>query len=139
MLLDYGWIPSFTRNMRNLFLFLLITLFTPLFSHAQQSPYQGEVEDLKKEILSLKSQQEVTLQYLDKYRKRFNFGLIMATIGYTTVVAGGQLLGGSNDDLGRGMLYVGGALGIAGTVVLIDAGKFMKRATNPPPESVNNF
>lgn len=119
--------------------FLIFFLFTSLVSFGQQSPYEGDIEDLKKEILSLKSQQQNTLQYMDKYRKRFNLGLIMATIGYTTVVAGGQLLGGSNDDLGSAMLYVGGALGITGTVIMIDAGKFMKRATNPPPEPVTAF
>lgn len=69
---------------------------------------------------------------LHNSKKQLKTGIFIATIGYTVTIIGGQLLG-SNPDAGKALLYVGGATGIVGTVVLVKGfNKISLRAPDPP-------
>ena len=64
---------------------------------------------------------------LEKSKAKFQRGILVATIGYTLTIAGGLMLGRENDELGQVLLVTGGVTGITGTVLLVDAFKFLGR------------
>ena len=53
--------------------------------------------------------------------------MLVATLGYTVTIAGGLILS-ENQDLGKGLLYSGGAIGVAGTALLLNGFKYIGRA-----------
>jgi len=105
---------------------LLLVLIFPTFSYAQTET--KDVEELKKEILLLRTDVENIQVNLSQSEKKFKRGIAVATVGYTMVIAGGLMLGRKNDDLGKGLLIAGGAAGITGTIKMVDAFKYMGRA-----------
>ncbi|WP_332914040.1 hypothetical protein [Algoriphagus boritolerans] len=54
---------------------------------------------------------------LHKAQNQLQTGILVATLGYTVTIIGGQLLG-TNPNVGETLLYVGGATGIVGTAIL---------------------
>lgn len=105
---------------------LLILLMNPLFSFAQTET--KDVEELKKEILLLQADVENIQVNLTESEQKFKRGIAVATIGYTMVIAGGLMLGREKDDLGKGLLIAGGVTGITGTIMMVDAFKYLGRA-----------
>jgi hypothetical protein len=108
-------------------LFISFLLFT-LVAKAQQ---QTDVEELKKEILQLRTDVETIQLNLVKGEKKFKRGIFVATLGYSVTIAGGLMLGRKNDDLGKVLLVTGGATGITGTIMMLDAFKYLGRAGKP--------
>lgn len=80
------------------------------------------VVNLEKEIYEVKLN-------LHQSQKHLKTGIFVATLGYTVTIIGGQLLG-TRPELGEALLYTGGAIGIAGTVVLVKG--FNKISLGPP-------
>ncbi|QCK15528.1 hypothetical protein [Mangrovivirga cuniculi] len=77
---------------------------------------------------------EKRLSYLEdnlaRMDKQFKTGAVMAAAGYTVTIIGGLMLGRENDDLGQGLLIAGGTIGLSGTIVLVDAFKYLGRSKN---------
>lgn len=117
---------------RILFLYIFLEVFV-LSSFAQTQSYQANLDSLRREIRNLdKELYEVQLN-LDRSKNQLKKGIFIATIGYTVTIIGGQLLG-SNPDVGKTLLYVGGATGIVGTVVLVKGfNKISLKTPTPPP------
>ena len=111
--------------MRLTFIFLFLVSYFPV--DAQDTTMQ--VEDLKEEVLSLRADVNNIQLNLAKSEQRFKTGIAVATIGYSITIAGGLMLGRKHDDLGKGLLIAGGATGITGTVLMVDAFKFLGRAS----------
>jgi len=105
---------------------LLLLLIFPAFSYAQTET--KDVEELKKEILLLRGDVENIQLNLSQSEKKFKRAIAVATVGYTMVIAGGLMLGRENDDLGKGLLIAGGVTGITGTIMMVDAFKYLGRA-----------
>ena len=105
---------------------LLIILINPVFSFGQTE--KNDVEELKKEILLLRADVENIQVNLTESEKKFKRGIAVATVGYSMVIAGGLMLGRENDDLGKGLLIAGGVTGITGTIMMVDAFKYLGRA-----------
>lgn len=108
--------------MRSLF---LIMVFLPFLGQAQETP--PDLEQLKKEILLLNDKVDNIQVNLGQSHTKFKRGIAVATIGYTMTIAGGLMLGRKNDDLGKGLLVAGGATGITGTILMVDAFKYLGR------------
>ena len=106
---------------------LLIIMFTFLLFtvNAQQ---RDDVEALKKEVLQLKVDVQTIQLNLIKGQKKFKRGIFVATLGYSVTIAGGLMLGRRNDDLGKVLLVGGGATGITGTAMMLDAFNYLGRA-----------
>lgn len=107
--------------MRYSFIFVLLI---SLSSHAQQT---ADVEDFKKEVLTLRAEVQNIQVNLAKGQQKFKRGILVATIGYSVTIAGGLMLGRKHDELGKGLLIAGGATGIIGTAMMLDAFKFLGR------------
>ncbi|MCS5489139.1 hypothetical protein [Algoriphagus limi] len=116
--------------------FLLLIIFLGLLvppSFSQTQSQQSNLDSLRREIRALDQEiYEVQLN-LDQSKNQLKKGIFIATIGYTVTIIGGQLLG-SNPDVGKTLLYVGGATGIVGTVVLVKGfNKISLKKPVPPP------
>lgn len=86
-------------------------------------------DSLKYRLRQLEINQQQVQLNLGKAEKQFKKGILVSTIGYSVVITGGLMLGGSNDDLGTGLLIAGGAIGIGGTFILVDSFKYLGRAS----------
>ena len=110
--------------------FLLI--ISPAF--AQLTPEQTpSLDSLKMEVMKLDQKMDMVQFNLEKSGRRSKLGIIVSTIGYSVTIAGGLMLGGSNNDLGEALLYTGGAIGVTGTVILIDSFKYLRIAGGKSP------
>lgn len=109
-----------------LFPFLLAILLAPAL-HAQQVLPQNE-EELKAAVLQLRQDVDNIQLNLHKSHSKFKVGIATATIGYTVTIAGGLLLANGETGPGRALLIAGGAVGITGTFLLVDAFKYLDRA-----------
>lgn len=91
------------------------------------------LDSLKKAVIELDQEiYEVKLN-LHNSQKQLETGILVATIGYTVTIIGGQLLG-NEPELGKTLLYLGGATGIVGTFILVKGFKKISlRAPLPPP------
>ncbi len=105
---------------------ILIIFCVPLSIQAQQ-----QEEALRKEILELRADVENIQINLVTGEKKFKQGIFVATLGYSITIAGGLMLGRANDDLGKVLLVTGGATGITGTAMMLDAFKYLGRAGKP--------
>lgn len=110
------------------YIYLLLFLVFPNIVKAQQQPLPTDVEDLKKEILELKSDVQQIQMNLAEGEKKFKQGILVATIGYSVTIAGGLMLGRKNDDLGKVLLVAGGATGVTGTVMMFNAFRYLGKA-----------
>jgi hypothetical protein len=110
---------------RVIFFFLFVSF--SFASYSQQST-PTDVEDLKKQVLSLQQDVDNIQLNLVASHKKFKRGILVATIGYSLTITGGLLLGRENDKTGQILLIAGGATGAVGTVLLIDSFKYLGRA-----------
>lgn len=99
----------------------ILTLFCLAFGYDSLGQSTVSYDSLKREILTLSQKvQEIDLR-MERSHKRFQAGILVSTLGYSVTIAGGLMLGRSNDKLGQGLLIAGGATGITGTYLLTDA------------------
>jgi len=105
--------------------FIILFLFFAQYVVAQEKSQQAQINELKQEILDMRIEVTEMQQNLELSRSKFKKGLLVATIGYAVTITGGLMLGRKNDDLGKGLLVVGGATGVTGTVMMVDAFNFL--------------
>lgn len=86
-------------------------------------------DSLRQQILQLQQDVDRIELNLGQAQAKFQRGIALATIGYSVTIAGGLMLGRSNDKLGQGLLVAGGATGITGTFLLVDSFKYLGRAS----------
>jgi hypothetical protein len=87
-----------------------------------QDSLQRSIVVLEKRVINIENN-------LYSSQKQLKTGIFIATLGYTVTIIGGQLLG-TRPALGETLLYVGGGIGITGTVVLVRG--FNKISLGPP-------
>lgn len=114
--------------MRSTCTILLFLLFSAVYSQGHRADSAARVESFKDELLALRGDVDNIQVNLGKSEKRFKAGIAVATLGYSVTIAGGLMLGRKRDDLGKALLMVGGATGITGTFLMVDAFKFLGRA-----------
>ncbi len=107
--------------------FLILSLPT----YAQEFSKQ-ELDSIKREIFNLQNDVQELQFNLYNAKKTLKTGVFIATLGYTVTIIGGQLLG-TNPQLGEVLLYTGGAIGVGGTIVLVNG--FNKISLGPPKYS----
>ncbi len=107
-------------------LFIVIFLLPCITLFGQQ---QTDLTEMKKEILLLNQNVETIQLNLGKAENKFKRGIGLATLGYSVTIAGGLMLGRKNDELGKVLLVSGGVMGITGTILMVDAFKFLGRAS----------
>jgi hypothetical protein len=112
--------------MLRVLLVLFLLLSVPIIGFSQSET--KDVDQLKKEILLLQTEVENIQLNLAQSQNKFKRGIGIATLGYTVTIAGGLMLGRKNDDLGKGLLIAGGVTGITGTIMMVDAFKYLGRA-----------
>ncbi len=96
-------------------LVLIIVMLGCQVAHAQ------DIDSLRRQVLALELKtQELDLR-MDRTRRQFQTGILVSTLGYSITIAGGLMLGRENDQLGQVLLVAGGATGITGTYLLVDA------------------
>lgn len=105
---------------KNLPLLMVLLLGNITFVSAQKlPPYpNGNLDSLKREILALQMDIDHVKINLNESKNTLKTGILIATIGYTVTIIGGQLLG-TEPELGEALLYAGGAIGVGGTVILV--------------------
>ena len=108
-----------------------LLLISALLLCLQINAQDFTVDSLKYQVQLLENNQQHIQLNLGKAEKQFKKGILISTIGYSVTIAGGLMLGGKNDELGTGLLVAGGAIGIAGTFILVDSFKYLGRASNP--------
>lgn len=108
--------------MQKYFIFIWFAMMGPVLYGQNQ---QAEINALKQEILAMRVEVNEINQNLELSRDKFKKGLLVATIGYAVTITGGLMLGRKNDDLGKGLLVAGGATGVTGTVMMVDAFNFL--------------
>lgn len=112
--------------MKVVFLGILISFLTSIAGFCQEYP---SYDSLKKSVTRLEADLYQVQLNLHQSQKQLKNGILVATLGYTVTIIGGQLLG-TKPQLGETLLYVGGATGIVGTVVLFKG--FKKISLGPP-------
>lgn len=101
----------------------LLSLFF-FFSFASFSQ-TGSYDSLKQAILDLDQRVQQVELNLGNAQKKFRSGILIATLGYTTTITGGLMLGRRNDNLGQALLVAGGTTGVIGTYKMVDAFRFL--------------
>ena len=86
-------------------------------------------DSLKRAMIQMDKELYQVQLNLHQSQKQLKTGILVATLGYTVTIIGGQLLG-TQPEIGEALLYVGGATGIVGTVVLFNG--FKKISLGPP-------
>jgi len=117
-----------------LYFLVAISIFfcSPIF--AQMTPENSpSLDSLKREVMEMNLKMDKIQMNLEKSGRKSRTGIIISTIGYSITIAGGLMLGGSNNDLGEALLYTGGAIGVTGTVILIDSFKYLRIAGGKSP------
>ncbi|MFN3800528.1 hypothetical protein [Belliella pelovolcani] len=109
--------------------FTILILFGLSFSTFAQSSEKVNLDSLVNQIVKLDQELYQVQLNLNQSQKQLKTGIFIATIGYSVTILGGQLLG-SNPDLGKTLLYTGGAIGIGGTYTLVRG--FNKISLGPP-------
>jgi hypothetical protein len=109
--------------MTKVYFTLLVILFA-FGSQAQVVPPQSE-DSLKAEILALRTDVDNIKINLGRVENRFKTGIFISTIGYSVVITGGLMLGRKKDELGKALLVAGGATGVTGTILMVDAFRFL--------------
>jgi hypothetical protein len=89
------------------------------------------LDSLKREILLLREDVNQIQLNLETSQAKFKRGIAVATLGYSVTIAGGLMLGRKNDELGKVLLVGGGATGITGTILMVDAFRFLSRKKKP--------
>ena len=107
----------------------LLTVILMLPCIALFGQQQTGLDEMKQDILILNQNVQTIQLNLGKAENKFKRGIGLATLGYSVTIAGGLMLGRKNDDLGKVLLVSGGVMGITGTVLMVDAFKFLGRAS----------
>lgn len=116
--------------MRSRFLYILCGLVLIGVSVKAQSIIPED--SLRQQLLLLQTDMDRVKVNLGLAQAKFQRGIALATIGYSVTIAGGLMLGRSNDKLGQGLLIAGGVTGITGTFLLVDSFKYLGRASGNP-------
>ncbi|EOZ96951.1 hypothetical protein A33Q_1869 [Indibacter alkaliphilus LW1] len=111
---------------KKLFIFFV---FSGVFNFAFGQNDVARLDSLEKTVLLLEKEVYNINLNLHQSQSQLKAGILVATVGYTVTIIGGQLLG-TRPQLGEALLYAGGAIGIAGTVVLVRG--FNKISLGPP-------
>lgn len=91
------------------------------------STQSQDYDSLRQAVISLDAEvQQINLN-LNESKRKFQSGILIATLGYTTTIAGGLMLGRENDELGQVLLVAGGVTGVIGTYKLVNAFSFLTR------------
>ena len=98
-----------------------LLIFLSLSSFSQSDSY----DSLKQAIIRLDEKVQRVELNLETSQKKFRSGILIATLGYTTTITGGLMLGRRNDDLGQVLLVAGGTTVIIGTYKMVDAFRFL--------------
>ncbi|SMD44192.1 hypothetical protein SAMN00777080_2810 [Aquiflexum balticum DSM 16537] len=106
--------------------FITCCAFGNLHAQVQDKP---NLDSLVNAVVKLEKEMYQVNLNLYQSKRQLKTGIFVATLGYTVTIIGGQLLG-TNPELGEALLYTGGAIGIAGTVVLVKG--FNKISLGPP-------
>lgn len=114
------------------FLILFFGAFTQLNGFAQTKD-QASFDSLKRALIQVDQELYAVQLNLHQAQNQLQTGILVATLGYSVTIIGGQLLG-TKPELGETLLYVGGATGIVGTVILF---KGFKKISLGPPVSRN--
>ncbi|NVJ87039.1 MAG: hypothetical protein HWE15_12080 [Algoriphagus sp.] len=118
--------------MSRLFFCLFLSILISISVYGQTTSRQANLDSLRREIRALDQELYEVQLNLDQSKKQLKTGIFIATVGYTVTIIGGQLLG-SNPDVGKTLLYVGGATGIVGTVILVKGfNKISLKSPDPP-------
>jgi hypothetical protein len=115
--------------MRIYLLLLFSFVLTSVYGQNTPADTLGNLEEFKKELLSLRADVANVQVNLARSEKRFKRGIVVATLGYSVTIAGGLMLGRKRDELGKGLLIAGGVTGVTGTILMVDAFKFLGRAS----------
>ncbi|WP_424963472.1 hypothetical protein [Ekhidna sp.] len=110
--------------------FLIFITSTTLFAQTPSS-----YDSLKNRIMKLEAGvNEINLN-LEQSQRKFQSGILIATLGYTTTIAGGLMLGRENDEAGQALLVAGGITGVIGTYKMVDAFRFLtgRKKKKPKP------
>ena len=113
-------------------------VFLAFFSAAAQSENLPSIDSLKRAIIELEQDVFEVKLNLHKSQQQLKTGILVATIGYTVTIIGGQLMG-TEPQLGKILLYVGGATGIAGTVILVKGFKKISLGAPVQPQSYTRY
>lgn len=107
--------------------FLLTPFIFLVFIQATsaQTTQQPDADSLRLAIVNLRADVDDIKLNLGRVEQRFKTGIVVSTIGYTTVITGGLMLGRKKDELGKGLLIAGGITGVTGTILMVDAFKFL--------------
>lgn len=110
-------------------LLILLTIFATTTLSGQN------LDSLKREILAIKQEtQDINLR-INNADKQFRAGILVSTLGYSITIAGGLMLGRSNDQLGQALLVTGGITGATGTYIMVDSYRVLsgkRRKKNDP-------
>ncbi|SMG38073.1 hypothetical protein SAMN05661096_02505 [Marivirga sericea] len=102
------------------YIFILTAgIFFSISNSSAQEFSKQELDSIKREIFTIKNDVKQMQFQLAEAKKTLKTGIFVATLGYTVTIIGGQLLG-TNPELGEVLLYTGGAIGIGGTIVLVN-------------------
>ena len=115
--------------MRTTFTLSFFLAFSSLYAQSNTTDTLVQIDQFKKELLSLRSDVDNIQLNLGKSEKRFKRGIAVATLGYAITIAGGLMLGRKQDDLGKVLLITGGVTGTTGTILMVDAFKYLGRAS----------
>lgn len=117
--------------MRILSLTLLLLFLAPAIygQNSKATDSLRTVEQFKQELLNLRADVDNVQLNLGKSERRFKTGIAVATLGYSITITGGLMLGRKRDELGKALLIAGGATGVTGTILMVDAFKFLGRAS----------
>jgi|JI102314A1RNA_FD_contig_31_3875137_length_898_multi_1_in_0_out_0_2 hypothetical protein len=118
--------------MRKIILLLLLLLPYYMYGQVNQS---SASDSLKLEILNMKADVDNIKLNLGRVENRFKTGIFVSTLGYSIVITGGLMLGRKNDELGKVLLVAGGATGVTGTILMVDAFKFLGIASGKKKKS----
>jgi hypothetical protein len=108
---------------------VIFTLVLLIFSAANLSAQSTSLDSLKRAVTQLDQDLYQVQLHLHQSQSRLRQGIVVATLGYTVTIIGGQLLG-TRPKVGETLLYVGGATGLVGTVILFRG--FKKISLGPP-------
>jgi len=101
---------------------ILVAIISSFNSFSQLSPKPVSninLDSIRHVILNLDTKVNNIELSLEESKNTLKTGVFIATLGYTVTIVGGQLLG-TNPELGEALLYTGGAIGIGGTIVLVN-------------------
>lgn len=110
----------------------LITLIFIASNARAQEVSTADLDSLKQQILKLNTEVNQIQVNLETSQKKFQKGILVATIGYSVTIAGGLMLGRKYDDAGKVLLVTGGVTGITGTFMMVDAFKYLNPKKRQP-------